>query len=193
MTRGNRPFNFLLITTNLFIKLWGSSSNSIWDILLTRKKCPNLQNAITLEILFRIYSKVNQVIYSSLPINSLSFKAPVPTVRYFADKVKCPKLQRAISHKVFFRIYSEVNQVIYSSLPIYSPTFKALASIVFEIFCQQDKMPKLTKGHYLWNIFQNIQKLSRSSTYHYRWTDRWTDECPRSNMPLQLLWCWRHR
>ena len=32
------------------------------------------------EIFFRIYLKVNQVIYSSLPINSLSFKAAAPTI-----------------------------------------------------------------------------------------------------------------
>ena len=67
------PYNFLLITTNLFIKLWGSNSNSIWDILLTRE---NAQ----IQIFFRIYSKVNQVIYSSLPINLSSFKSLVPTV-----------------------------------------------------------------------------------------------------------------
>ena len=40
-------------------------------------QCKNAQNerAITQEVLFRIYSKVNQVIYSSLPIYSLNFKA----------------------------------------------------------------------------------------------------------------------
>ena len=59
------PSKFLLINTNLLIKLWGSSSNSIWDILLAKEKCPNLQRAITLEIFFRIYSKVNQVIITN--------------------------------------------------------------------------------------------------------------------------------
>ena len=68
------PSSFLLITTNLFIKLWSSSSNSIWDILLTREKCPNLQRAITHEIFFRIYLKVNQAVYSSLQVYSSSFK-----------------------------------------------------------------------------------------------------------------------
>ena len=48
--------------------------NSFGDILLTREKCPNLKRAITQEIFFRIYSKDNQVIYSSLSINLPSFK-----------------------------------------------------------------------------------------------------------------------
>ena len=65
----------LLITTNLFIKFQGSSSNCFWDILLTKWKCPKLQRAITHEVFFRIYSKVIQVIYSPLLIYSLSFKA----------------------------------------------------------------------------------------------------------------------
>ena len=38
-------------------------------------KCPKLQRAITHEVFFRIYSKVNQVIYSSIPIYSPGFKA----------------------------------------------------------------------------------------------------------------------
>ena len=36
---------------------------------------PKLQRAITHEIFFKIYSKVNQIIYSSLPVYSPSFKA----------------------------------------------------------------------------------------------------------------------
>ena len=55
---------------------------------------PNLQRAITHEIFFRIYSKVNQVIYSSLSINSPSFKALAPTVfEIFAEKVKMPSYE----------------------------------------------------------------------------------------------------
>ena len=64
--------------------------------LLTRERCLNLQRAITYEIFFRIYPKVNQVIYSSLPINSPSFKSLALTVflRYFADKIKMPKITK---------------------------------------------------------------------------------------------------
>ena len=65
----------LLITTNPLTKFQGSSSNSFWDILLTRYKCPKLQRAITQEVFFKISSKVNQVVYSSLPVYSPSFKA----------------------------------------------------------------------------------------------------------------------
>ena len=39
------------------------------------EKSPMLQRAITNEVFFRIYSKVNQVIYSSIPIYSPGFKA----------------------------------------------------------------------------------------------------------------------
>ena len=63
------------MTTNPFTKFQGSSSNSFWDILLTRWKCPKLQRAITQEVCFKISSKVNQVVYSSLPVYSPSFKA----------------------------------------------------------------------------------------------------------------------
>ena len=65
----------LLITTNPFTKFQGSSSNSFWDILLTRYKCPKLQRAITQEVFFKISSKVNQFVYSSLPVYLSSFKA----------------------------------------------------------------------------------------------------------------------
>ena len=41
---------------------------------------PRFTKAITHEIVIGIYSKVDQVIDSSLPINSPSFKALAPTV-----------------------------------------------------------------------------------------------------------------
>ena len=51
-------------------------------------KYAQLRRAITHEVLFRIYSKVNQVIYSSIPIHSSGFKALASIVfRYFADKI----------------------------------------------------------------------------------------------------------
>ena len=46
--------------------------------------------------IFQNLQKVNQVIYSSLPINSSSFKSLALTVlRYFADKIKMPKITKA--------------------------------------------------------------------------------------------------
>ena len=45
------------------------------SIALCNVKCPKLQRAITHEEFFRIYSKVNQVIFSSIQIYSPGFKA----------------------------------------------------------------------------------------------------------------------
>ena len=65
--------------------------------------------------------KVNQVIYSSLPINSPSFKALASAVfEIFADKVKMPKITKGRNSLSIFRIYSKDKHVVYSSLPIYS-------------------------------------------------------------------------
>ena len=49
--------------------------------------------------IFNFFSKVNQVIFLSLPIYSLSYEALAPTVfEIYADKGKCLNLQRAITH-----------------------------------------------------------------------------------------------
>ena len=77
-----------------------------------------------------------------------SFKTLASIVfKYFADKEKWPNLSRAIIHEFFFRIYSKVIQVIYLHLPINAPCFKALAPTIFEIFADNVKMPKISKGH----------------------------------------------
>ena len=64
---------------NPYMKFQNPSMHSSKLTLSIKKcamyKCPKWQRAITQAVLFRIYSKVNQVIYSSLPINSLNFKA----------------------------------------------------------------------------------------------------------------------
>ena len=117
---------------------------------------------------FRIYSKVNLVIYLSLPFNSPRFKALAATVfeLYFADKVKCPKLQRAITHEVFFRMYSKVNPVIYSSLPIYSSSFKGLAAIIFQIIADKRKIPKLQRAithEIFFQIYSKVKQVNYSS------------------------------
>ena len=72
--------------SNQFIKFQGSSFSSFWDILLTNDQI--YKRGITHKIFFRIYLKVNQVIYSLLAINSLSVKAlAVIVLRYFVHKV----------------------------------------------------------------------------------------------------------
>ena len=130
-----------------------------------------------------------------------------------------PKLQRAISQEVFFKISSKVNQVVYSSLPVYSSSFKALASIVFEIFCWQDCIHIFSKGHnsekghnpvkkkkymsaiFSWGIhirnfitvaFTVLKLCYASKNLTNERTEGQTEEQPRSNMPLKLLWSWRH-
>ena len=78
------------------------------DILLTRETYPNLQRAITYEIFFRIHKKVNQVIYSSLPINSLSFKSLALTVFEifcWQDKKKMPKITKGHNSVGIFQIF----------------------------------------------------------------------------------------
>ena len=135
MTRSNRPLSLPSHHyKSIHQVMRGSSSNSISDILLTRAKCLNLQRTITHEILFfffKIYSKVNQIIYLSLPINSSSLKALAPTVffRYFADKVKIPKTTKG-DNKMHFCFSELIKKVIYSSLGC-SSSFKAQALIVF--------------------------------------------------------------
>ena len=64
--------------------------------------------------IFKNLFKVNQVVYSSLPVYSTSFKALDPTVffRYFADKVKMQKITKGHNSWSIFQNYSEINQVI---------------------------------------------------------------------------------
>ena len=129
----------LLITTNPFTKFQGSSSNSFAKITKGHYS----------RSIFKISSKVNQVVYSSLPVYSSSFKALASIdFEIFCWQVKnAQNSQRAITYEIFFRIYEKVNQVIYSSLPINSPSFRSLALTVFEIFCWQGKKcPKLQRA-----------------------------------------------
>ena len=96
----------------------------------------------------KIYSKINQAVYSSLPVYSSSFKALTTIVmRYFADKVKMPKIKKGHNWwSIFSEFNSKVIQVLYSSLQINSPSSKAQAPTVFEIFCWQGKNAQNYKG-----------------------------------------------
>ena len=113
------PSNFLLITTNLFIKLWGSTSNIIWDILLTREKCPNLQRAITHEMFFLefIQKLTRSFTHHYQSIHQVSRLYLQLCFRYIADNVKCPKLQKAITHEAFFLEF--IQKLIKSSIHHY--------------------------------------------------------------------------
>ena len=60
---------------------------------------PKVTRVITNKVFFKTYSKVNQVVYSSL-IYSLCFKALASIVlRYFADKIASIFFQRAITQE----------------------------------------------------------------------------------------------
>ena len=131
----------LLLTTSLFIS-FKALAPTVFEIFCWQgKNAPNYKRVITQKEFFKISSKVNQVVYSSLPVYSSSFKALAPTVfEIFCWQGKnAPNYKRAITHEVFFRISSKINQVIYSSLQIHLLSFKALALTVFEIFCWQGK------------------------------------------------------
>ena len=43
---------------------------TVFEILLTREKCSKLQRAIAHELFCKIYLKVNQAVYSSIPVDS---------------------------------------------------------------------------------------------------------------------------
>ena len=163
MPRSNRPSNFLLITTNLFIKLWGSSSNSIWDILLTREKCPNLQRDITHEIFFRIYSKVNQIIYSSLSINSPSFKVLAPTV----FEIFCWQGKNAQNYKgpSLMKYFSEfIQKLIRSSIHHYqSIKFQGSSVNNFLDILLTKENAQIYKGPSLMKYFSKVNQVIYSS------------------------------
>ena len=124
---------------------------------------PQITKDHNYEVFFRISSKVNQVIYSSLQIHLLTFKALALAIFETVcwQGKKCPKLQRAITQEAFFKISSKVNQVVYSSLPVYSSSSKALVPMVFEILCWQDKIAQNYKGHNSWSIFQISSKVNQ--------------------------------
>ena len=73
---------------------------TVFEILLTREKCSKLQRAITHELFFKIYLKVNQVVYSSISVDSSGFKALVLIFfSYFADKISAIFFQRTITQE----------------------------------------------------------------------------------------------
>ena len=149
----------------------GSSSNSFCDILLTRYKCPKLQRAITQEVFFKISSKVNQVVYSSLPVYSSIFKALASIlyeifcwqdcVHIFSKGHNSEKGHNPVKKKKYL-------SAIFS-WGIHIRNFKTVAFTVLKLcYASKSMMNGLTDGR----------------------TDRWTDEQPRSNMhpPPKLLW-----
>ena len=87
---------------NPYMKFQNSSMHGSNVVLCSmhQKARPMLQRAITHDIFFRIYSKVNQVFYSSIPIHSPNFKALALIVfEIFCWKDFIHIFQRAITQK----------------------------------------------------------------------------------------------
>ena len=103
--------------------------------------------------IFRIYSKVYKVIFSSLPIYSSSYEALAPTVfEIFCRQGKNAQIYKGHS-------CPEAIGPSFSSLPIYLSSYEALAPTVYEIFCWQGKNAQIYKGPLLIKYFSEfIQK-----------------------------------
>ena len=129
-----------------------------------KKKKKKLQRAITHEIFFRIYTEVNRVTYSSLPINSPSFKSLARTV----FEILCwqgKNAQNYNSRSIFQNLFKSKSGCLLITISLF---IKALAPTVFEIFCWQGKNAKNYKGPLLMKYFSEfIKKLIRSSTQYY--------------------------
>ena len=95
----------LLITTNPFTKFQGSSSSIFFRYFADKVKMPKITKGHNSRSIFQIYSKVNQVVYSSLPVYSPSFTTLALTVFYiyFADKVKMPKISKGHNSRSIFQ------------------------------------------------------------------------------------------
>ena len=110
---------------------------------------------------FRIYSKVNQVIFSSLPIYSLSYEALAPTVfEIFCWQGKMPKFTKG--HSSCPETIGPFNFLLtyFFSWGIHIWNFKTLAYMVFNLWFEQEsnniKWPEISKGH---NLNKNFMKL----------------------------------
>ena len=172
---------YLLITTNLIIKFQGAIFNSFWDSFW-QGKMPKFTKGHYSYIFFRIYSKVYQVIYSSLPINSPSFKALVQTV--FEIFWQGKSAQNYKGHNswffffFFFFFFSEFIQSLLRSSThhyqsIYAGGIKSIPipaanpSVVLHIGSSPPPQPLIPFPR--------------------------TDERPRSNMLLKLFRSWGHK
>ena len=130
---------------------------------------PKIKRAITHEVFFKIYSKVNQVVYSPLPVYSSSFKALVSIVfeifcwqdcsHIFSKGHNSGKGHNSVTKKYLSAIFSWGNHI---------RNFKTVACMVLKL-CYASK------------------------SMRNRPIDEWTDKRSWSNMPLQLLGSWGHK
>ena len=111
----------------------------------TEYQSPKLQRAITHEVFFGIYSNVNQVIYSSLPIHSWTFKALASIV----FEIFCCQ---DFIHFFFQRTITQKRGIILMRKKYVSASFHEKSYIwnfkiqAYHKACRVPK-PKITKGH----------------------------------------------
>ena len=122
--------------------------------------------------IFKISSKVNQVVYSSLPVYSSSFKALASIV----SEIFC--------WQDFIHIFSKGH----NSEKGHNPVRKKIRVSYFFMRNQYRKF-QYSSIHGS-EVIVCIKKRDERTDGR---TDRRTDEQPRSNMPLQLLWSWGHK
>ena len=135
------------------------------------QKCPKLQRAITHEVFFRSYSKVNQIIYSSIPIYSPGFKA----LALIAFEIFC--------WQDFIHIFSKGH----NSGKGYNPDGRKNTCQYF--FMKNPYMKFQNPSMHGSEVTLCTKKRNERTDGH---TDARTYKRPRSNMPLQLLRSWGH-
>ena len=118
------------------------------------------QNYVILSILDAKFSKVNQMIYSSVPIVMLNMNVVAQILlRYLKNQ---SKVKNCVILSKFDIHISNNYQVIYSSAPINTPNMKALGQILFEISCTQDFQILRSKGY---NSERDITLTYRSTIF----------------------------
>ena len=95
-----------------------------------------------------VWTKFNQVIYSSPLYQLTKFQAPAQTgFEISCWQFKMLKFSKGHNSGKNWPNSFKSNSDIYSSSPISWPSFKPLAQILFEISCWQDFIPIFSKGH----------------------------------------------
>ena len=146
-----QPFFFI---RNPYMKFQNPSMLSSEVMLcIKRMKCKNaqLQRAITHEVFFRIYSNVNQIIYSSISIYSLGFK----TLASIVFEILC--------WQDFIHIFSKGPNsgnahILDKKKSMCQPYMKLQNHSTMHQKSMQCKIPWVIKSHISWSIFQNFLK-----------------------------------
>ena len=132
--------------------------------MLASKKWPKLQRAITPATFFRIFSKVNQVIFSSLTIYS-SILAPT-VFELFCWQGKMPKFTKG--HYSCLEATGPSNFLLITT-NLFIKLWGSSSESIYDILLTREKNAQIYKGQLLLKYFSEfIQKLTRLSTCHYQ-------------------------